>query len=264
MRKVFANHLRNNYLHDDKNTILLGDISVGLFLNEKDELVDNAYNMGILEQSMISFAAGLSSEMSNVFVHTISPFIIERAYEQIKLDLSYNCNKVILVSANGPFEYKKLGPTHHCSADVPILNLLSNIDIYLPARDQEVISSIDRISDEKNSAYLRLNNQSANDLEINPNDIIHKTSKLNIFVGEALNELRNNNNESCLYIYALKDFNDIDLSLYDEITVYEPYSLPILGPKIKLKNPDKKIIFKYYPKSIESGIYNLVEFIEES
>ena len=86
MRKVFAQELRQNYLINDKNSILLGDISVGLFLDDQDELVPNAYNMGILEQSMISFAAGLSTESDNVFVHTISPFIVERAYEQIKLE----------------------------------------------------------------------------------------------------------------------------------------------------------------------------------
>ena len=56
MRKVFATELRKNFLKSDKNSILLGDISVGLFLDTGDDLVPNAYNMGILEQSMISFA----------------------------------------------------------------------------------------------------------------------------------------------------------------------------------------------------------------
>ena len=239
MRKVFATELRKNFLKSDKNSILLGDISVGLFLDTGDDLVPNAYNMGILEQSMISFAAGLSSESENVFVHTISPFIIERGYEQIKLDISYNKNKVILVSANGPFEYNKLGPTHHCSADVPLLNLLPDIDIYLPGRDFEVIDSLDRIANSQNAAYLRLNNKAANHLEVTPNEIVYNSDILNIFIGETINKLDEYKQDSYLYLYNINDFNACDIKSFKIINVFEPYSSPILGSKIKLRHKEK-------------------------
>lgn len=262
MRKIFAQELRQNYLINDKNSVLLGDISVGLFLDDQDELVPNAYNMGILEQSMISFAAGLSTESESVFVHTISPFIIERGYEQIKLDLSYNKNKVILVSANGPFEYNKLGPTHHCSSDVPLLNLLPCFDIYVPGRDEEVITSLKRISNNQNAAYLRLNNMAANHIKVDPNKVINNSTTLNIFVGETVNKLDKHMHDSYLYLYNLNDFCSNDISPYETINVYEPYSVPILGSKIKIDNKDKLVTLKYYPQSIEDGIFNNIDLIE--
>tara|TARA_B110000879_G_C11176547_1_gene516234 strand:+ start:651 stop:1442 length:792 start_codon:yes stop_codon:yes gene_type:complete len=263
VRKVFATELKKKFLNSNKNSILLGDISVGLFLDTGDDLVSNAYNMGILEQSMISFAAGLSSESDNVFVHTISPFIIERGYEQIKLDISYNKNKVILVSANGPFEYNKLGPTHHCSSDVPLLNLLPGIDIYLPGRDIEVIDSLDRIENSQNAAYLRLNNMAANHIEVNPNEIVHNSDTLNIFVGETINKLDDYKKDSYLYLYNINDFDVCDIDPFKIINIFEPYSCPILGTKIKLNHKEKIINLKYYPKSIEEGIFNTINLIEE-
>lgn len=261
MRKVFAKILRDDYLNKSENLILLGDISVGLFLDNNDQLVPNAYNMGILEQSMISFAAGLSLKSDNVFVHTISPFIIERAYEQIKLDVGYNRNKVILVSANGPFEYSKLGPTHHCSSDVPLLSLIPGIDIYLPGREAEVRESLNRISKGKNAAYLRLNNRPAS-TDIQPNKIIHRSRILNIFVGETVNLISNAAEDSVLYLYNIDDFVGYDLTIFDEITIYEPYSSPILGSRLKGEFKEKVVNLRYYPKTIETGIFKEIKFIE--
>ena len=73
MRKEFAKITSNLLAKNDNLVILLGDISVGLFL--KQELLPNrVFNMGVLEQSMISFAAGLSRGGILPFVHTISPY----------------------------------------------------------------------------------------------------------------------------------------------------------------------------------------------
>ena len=124
MRKNFANYLKEIISQNENILGLLGDISVGLFVDKDEKLYKNIFNLGLIEQSMISYAAGLARSGLIPFVHTISPFIVERAYEQIKLDLVYNNCKCILVSANGPFDYHKLGPTHHCSSDIPLLSLL--------------------------------------------------------------------------------------------------------------------------------------------
>jgi transketolase len=38
---------------------------------------------------MVGVAAGMSKVGLNPVIHTIAPFLIERAYEQIKLDFGY-------------------------------------------------------------------------------------------------------------------------------------------------------------------------------
>ena len=81
-------------------------------------------------------AAGLSKVGLNPVVHTIAPFLIERSYEQIKIDLCYNNLKTNLVSVGNSFDYSGLGCTHHCPNDVMLINNLPNIDDWL---DQDFI-----------------------------------------------------------------------------------------------------------------------------
>jgi transketolase len=58
------------------------------------------------------------------FVHTIAPFVVNRAYEQIKIDLCYQNLNVNLVTVGGSIDYAALGSTHHCPEDIGILTKL--------------------------------------------------------------------------------------------------------------------------------------------
>ncbi|MBU3589079.1 hypothetical protein [Polynucleobacter sp. 80A-SIGWE] len=137
MRKKFVTLCKSELALNNNSYVLLGDIGVGGFVNPDESLPDRVLNMGIAEQALIGFAAGLSAEKGNVIVHTIAPFLVERAYEQIKLNCGYNNKKIILISANGPFDYEKLGPTHHCPADVNLLSLIPNLQIRTPSTLEE-------------------------------------------------------------------------------------------------------------------------------
>ena len=263
MRKNFSIHLKKIISEKENIFVLLGDISVGLFLDGAERLYKNVLNLGLVEQSMISYAAGLARSGIIPFVHTISPFIIERAYEQIKLDLSYNHCKCILVSANGPFDYSKLGPTHHCPSDVPLLSLLENIEIYLPGRVEDVKTCIDLSLLSSSSSYIRLNGHPINNENITSGTLIrngNKNKNLNIYIGEAINLLNSKNlkfeSSDHLYIFS---YNHIpkNLSFYEKIIFWEPYSAPVFGQKFRNERKSRqKIISNIYPAKIEKGIYS--------
>ena len=53
----------------------------------KKKLKKQYMNIGISEQNMISFAAGMALNRKKVFLFTITPFITQRCLEQIKTDL---------------------------------------------------------------------------------------------------------------------------------------------------------------------------------
>lgn len=124
--------------YDDKIVLIFGDVSVYLFDEFKRKYSDRFYNMGICENTLISVGAGLSSQGFHPFIHTITPFITERSFEQIKLDMCYNQFGGNILSCGASFDYAWDGATHHCYTDLAILRLLPNIEVIQPGSRKEV------------------------------------------------------------------------------------------------------------------------------
>ncbi len=137
MRKAFAETMVNLARRDDKLVVLIGDISHYLLKDFEREFPDRFYNAGICEQAIIGMAAGLAMEGYRPVVHTIAPFCVERAYEQIKVDLCYQELDVTIVSVGASFDYAHLGCTHHCYEDISILRPLPGIDLFVPGTSTE-------------------------------------------------------------------------------------------------------------------------------
>lgn len=137
MRKQFVETISELFPQDPRLSLLLGDIGVFGFQKVLGEYPDRAFNIGILEQSTISLAAGLSSRGIIPIVHTIAPFIVERALEQLKIDFAYQKLGGNIVTVGASYDYAALGCTHHCPADVAILRTIPDINIFLPGSREE-------------------------------------------------------------------------------------------------------------------------------
>lgn len=68
------------------------------------------------------------------YVYTITPFIIERAFEQVKLDINGQNVNVKLV---GFADYPTLGPTHAEIDAQWIMSRFKNITSYFPKDSEE-------------------------------------------------------------------------------------------------------------------------------
>ena len=103
--KEVARQIKKN-----KNIYLLAcDIGFGVFDTLREECPDNFINTGIAEQATIGMASGMAMEGLIPIVYTITPFLLERPYESIKLDVVQQNTNVKLVSYG---DYPDLGPTH--------------------------------------------------------------------------------------------------------------------------------------------------------
>lgn len=138
MRKQFNQTILDLARHDDRIIIILGDVSVYLLNDFQKRYLDRFYNMGICENTLISVAAGLSSQGLIPFVHTIAPFITERSYEQIKLDMCYNNFGGNIVSCGASFDYAWDGATHQSYTDLAILRLLPECEVLQPGSRKEL------------------------------------------------------------------------------------------------------------------------------
>jgi transketolase len=156
MRKQFKNTVTELAARDERIVLVFGDISVFLFNDFQKAHPDRFYNMGICEQALVSVAAGLSSQGLVPFVHSIAPFITERALEQIKLDCSYNQFPVNIVSCGATFDYAWDGATHHAWTDLAFLRVIPNVEIFQPGNDQEIDRLLRWHYDDGKTSYFRL------------------------------------------------------------------------------------------------------------
>ncbi len=137
MRKQFVRTVEDVMAKDERLIVLLGDISVFGFRNAFQRFPERIHNLGICEQAMTSLAAGLSKEGLVPVVHSIAPFVVERCFEQIKVDFCYQKLGGNIVSVGGSYDYAALGCTHHCPGDVAVLRTLPGMEIVVPGTPQE-------------------------------------------------------------------------------------------------------------------------------
>lgn len=123
---------------DPSVVLLFGDVSVYLFKEFRERHPRRFFNMGICENTLISAGAGLSAQGFTPFIHTIAPFVTERCYEHIKLDLCYNRFPANIATCGASFDYAYDGATHHCYTDLEILRLLPNIEVFQPGSRKEL------------------------------------------------------------------------------------------------------------------------------
>jgi len=133
IRQQFADTMLSIGQADPKLVVLIGDISHFILQPYAQACPGRFYNVGICEPTIVSMAAGLSKTGLFPVVHTIAPFIIERAFEQIKLDFCYQRLAGNLITVGSAFDYSNLGCTHHCYDDFALIKSLPNTQIVYPA-----------------------------------------------------------------------------------------------------------------------------------
>ena len=143
----------------------------------KSKISSRFLNIGIAEQNMIGFAAGLSSLGFNVFVSSFAPFICLRSGEQVRMNLSYMKSNVKIVAIGSGISMGYLGNSHFGLEDISIIRSLPNINIICPCDCVEVDKAVKALSLFEGPAFLRLTGAAPAPI-INTNDYAFKIGKL--------------------------------------------------------------------------------------
>ncbi|GAB3184384.1 transketolase [Micromonospora palomenae] len=158
MRETFVASA-TELLADPRTTIVLADISAAAFAPAARRYPDRVLNVGIREQLMMGVAGGLALTGQRPIVHSYAPFLVERAYEQIKLDLDHQGVGAVLVSVGASYDRAAAGRTHLSPADVSLLDTLNGWTVHVPGHPDEVPGLLRDVVCGQGSAYLRLSTQ---------------------------------------------------------------------------------------------------------
>jgi transketolase len=145
---------------DERIAVVLADIGVGRMREVERAHADRVINVGIREQLMIGVASGLALTGFRPIVHSYAPFLMERPYEMLKLDLGHVDVGAILVSVGASYDSAPNGRTHQTPEDDAIVSALPGWRIYVPGHPAEVDQLLRAAARTDERVYLRLSDQS--------------------------------------------------------------------------------------------------------
>lgn len=172
LRQEFADTMLEVGQKDPRLVVMVGDISHGILQTYAKACPGRYYNIGICEPTIVNMAAGINKTGLIPIVHTIAPFIVERGYEQIKLDFGYQNLSVNLISVGGAYDYAQLGCSHHCYSDVSLMSHFKRASVMLPGSAIELNTLFKQVYAQDAINYFKLP-EYPHDVEFTADQIVH-------------------------------------------------------------------------------------------
>jgi transketolase len=136
--------------------VVTADIGADAFAPARRRHPERVINLGIREQLLIGVTSGLALTGMRPVAHTFAPFLVERPFEQIKLDIVHQGVGAVLVSAGGSFDYPFYGRTHMAPGDVALLDTLPGWTVHVPGHPDEAEALLRDAVAATGQVYVRL------------------------------------------------------------------------------------------------------------
>lgn len=160
MRDAFIDATTALLDDDPRTALVLADISATQFAPAGIRHPDRVFNVGIREQLMIGVAGGLALTGLRPIVHSYATFLVDRAYEQIKLDLDHQGVGAVMVSIGASYDGSAEGRTHQSPGDVALFDSLGDgWTVRVPGHPDEVAPLLRKAAITDDPVYLRLSEQ---------------------------------------------------------------------------------------------------------
>ncbi|HKN63089.1 MAG TPA: hypothetical protein VJV76_02040 [Gaiellaceae bacterium] len=154
MRERFYDLVREALAEDDRVAVVTAQIG-----NDSIGEHPRHFDVGIREQLMIGVAAGLALEGYRPVAHSYTPFLVERPWEFLKLDLGHNDLGAVLVSTGASYDAARSGRTHQAPEDVALVAALPGWTIHVPGHPEELESLFRRSLADDERVYIRMSEE---------------------------------------------------------------------------------------------------------
>lgn len=161
MRDRFAPVVTRLLDEDPRVAVVLAEIGKDGFAEALRRHPDRVVNVGIREQLLVGAGAGMALTGLRPVVHTFASFLVERPFEQLKLDLGHQDAGAVLVSAAASFDWPAGGYTHMAPGDVALLDTLDGWTVHVPGHPDEAETLLRHaVAAGDDKVYVRLSVQS--------------------------------------------------------------------------------------------------------
>ncbi|ORT56579.1 transketolase C-terminal domain-containing protein [Streptomyces sp. CB03238] len=160
MRDRFISTTSRLLDEDPRLALVLAEISRDGFRQAEDRHPDRVINVGIREQLLIGVGGGLALTGMRPVLHTFASFLVERPFEQVKLDFGHQGVGGVLVSAGASYDWPAGGFTHMSPGDVALMDTLDGWTVHVPGHPDEAEALLRHAVAGDDKVYVRLSLQS--------------------------------------------------------------------------------------------------------
>ena len=159
--KVFLRNVIGEYMAElgkknDKVVVVNADL-MGTCRNKVfvEDFPNRSFNVGIAEQNMVSFAAGLAHEGFIPYAFTMAPFMSMRACEQVRTDVAYARLPVRLMATYAGLSGGISGATHWAVEDCAIMTGIPEMTVVEVCDENQAKVVLDFSLGYDNPLYIR-------------------------------------------------------------------------------------------------------------
>ncbi len=243
MREQAGETAADLMVDDPRVALVLAEISTEQFGRARHHDPTRAVNVGIMEQTMVGVAAGFAMEGFLPIVHTITPFLVERPLEQIKLDFGYQGLQGTFISVGASYDYTAEGFTHHSPGDVQAMLTVPGMQVLVPGTADELDSLLRASYANGHVTYIRpstATNAESRDVQIGRLEVIQRGHRATaIAVGPMLDrtlEAVDGMDVTVLYATSMAPFDTDGLAREmadaDEVIAVTPFLEGAIAPAI--------------------------------
>ncbi|EDY45499.2 transketolase family protein [Streptomyces sp. SPB074] len=159
MRDRFGTTMTALLDEDERLAVALAVISGDRFTEAAGRHPDRVIDLGIREQLLVSVGGGLALAGMRPVLHTFASFLVERPFEQVKLDFGHQGVGGVLVSSGASYDIAAGGFTHMSPGDVALIDTLDGWTVHVPGHPDEAEALLRHAVRGEDRVYVRLSEQ---------------------------------------------------------------------------------------------------------
>lgn len=222
-RNIFLESVIKKVEAGEDIVIISCDLGAPIFDDFKIKYPERYIGIGIAEQNLISVAGGIALEGKKVITYGTNPFVVTRAYDQIRNLISMMKIPICMVGVGAGLSLSENGATHYITEDLALIRMCPNIDAYSVSDSLLAKWLGENFTEFERPCYIRFDKLTTEDCIIENDDNGYK-------LGFRL--IKNGNSNSDRLIIStgnigyevMKYIKDQEITNYDIVDIYKfPY-----------------------------------------